>query len=404
MPPNKNSEPPKSWLPVAGGIIFVGVIGFIAGRHSVAPQIIEREKIVAVTQTSAVPLKPDAPAMVEIKAVIPAPTNNFWDESRWRELDGQLGTPARNQMLAALLEKLAATDPQKAMALAEAEANLKLRAELEQAVLRGWATTAPLAAAGWALALTDEPMRNQSIATILASAVATNPSSAIQFASQLCAQHPSEATVYGSGLISALNATGNFELAAQFAAQGADTSRPIWLADVYSQWAGLQPEQAAQAAGALTDPDARRAALNGLALGWAEANPAGLAQFALQLPADGTRGQMLNQALNQWARVDAVAATTWINNNYQQLGGDSDSSIATIATASTLPPQTATVWADAISDPARRSETLSIILQNWVHSDPAAARQFFSTTQNLLPADREQISAAITGINPQPQP
>jgi hypothetical protein len=76
--------------------------------------------------------------------------------------------------------------------------------------------------------------------------------------------------------------------------------------------------------------------------------------------------------------------------NYQQLGKDSDSSIATIATASTLPPQTATVWADAISDAARRSETLSIILQNWVSKPDSSELNYFDLKYNRLHIDCER--------------
>jgi hypothetical protein len=58
------------------------------------------------------------------------------------------------------------------------------------------------------------------------------------------------------------------------------------------------------------------------------------------------------------------------------VGQVTDSGIATIATANTLPAQTTTAWTDAIGGPAKRSETLSVILHNRVHSDLAAAKQF----------------------------
>lgn len=380
-------------------------IGFVIGRQSVQQQITEREKIVRVVtvihEQATTPTLATQGATVNVDSKI---VPDEWNENRWRELDSQLGTASRNEMLAAMLEKLAVSDPQRAMALAEAETNLKLRGDLVQAVLRGWATVAPMDAANWALALTNENERNQSIATIFSSAVRTDPQSAVSVASQICRENPEQAVFYGLSLIQSLCQAGQFELATQFAADTDNPSRPAWLVEAYSDWAKFQPSQAAQAAQAMTDSEMRSQALRGLASGWSDVDPAGLAQFLTQLPAGESRGEMLGWALQNWANADPVAATAWVNNNYQKVGADMDSGFQSIATANALQPNVAVVWAEAITDPARRSDALTVILQTWIHSDPAIAEQYFSKTQNLLPADRERISAIIASSDaPSPQ-
>lgn len=402
MTPVKNTPLQKNRLLVLCGIAFWGGVCFFVGRNSVRTEIVEREKIITVVQesmTAPVPVSNVTPANVDAKAGMTTAPSNSWDENRWHELTSQLGTVARNQMLAAVLEKLAVTDPQKAMGMAEAETNLKLRDELVQAVLRGWVTVAPMDAANWALALTNENQRNQSIATIFSSTVNTDPQSAMSIASQICRQNPEQAALYGSSFIQSLCHAGKFEMATQFAADGNTPSRPVWLIEAYSDWVKFQPAQAAQSVQAITDPDMHAEALRGLASGWSDIDPAGLAQFIMQLPSGESRGEMLGWALQNWAKVDPVAATGWITSNYRQIGGDMDSGFQSIATANALQPKVAVTWAEAITDPVRRSDALTVILQNWVHTDLTAAKQFFAATQNLLPPDREHISGIVNNDN-----
>jgi hypothetical protein len=187
-----------------------------------------------------------------------------------------------------------------------------------------------------------------------------------------------------------------------FAADTDNPSRQTWLIEAYSDWAKFQPSEAAQAAQVITDPAMRNQALRGLASGWSDVDPAGLTQFVTQLPAGESRGEMLGWALQSWAKADPTAATAWVNNNYQKIGGDMDSGLQSIATENALQPNVAVVWAEAITDPARRSDALGVILQNWVNTDPVAAKQFFAATQNLLPADREHISDIISNGNATP--
>jgi hypothetical protein len=105
---------------------------------------------------------------------------------------------------------------------------------------------------------------------------------------------------------------------------------------------------------------------------------------------------MLGWALQNWAKADPDAVTGWVNNNFSILGSDLDQGLESIATATVLQPNVAVIWAEGITDPAMRSDALTVILRNWVNSDSATAKQYFAATQNLLPADREQISAIIT--------
>jgi len=402
------SNPSRRRKPVLmlGVVLVLGAACFWAGRFSVSPDLAGR-------------ITPDniAGTLVRLEAfagkataVLPAgiQTNgtsivlSSWDEQQWQSLLSQPGTVARNMALAAMLERLAAQDPDRAMALAKGEVNLKLRDSLVQAALHGWARLSPTNAANWALALTDPSAREAALTSVFAGALAVDPEAAVHLCNLVCQQDPGGAAGYGSRLIDALSEAGDFGAAAQLAGQGDGTvQRSIWMAEAYSKWAELQPTQAAAAAVAITDPDIKNEALHGVVGGWASTDPAGLANFLSQLPSGGDRGLMLGQALQSWVGQDPVAAANWINANATAFGQDLDQGVESVATLNTLKPELAVAWAESIYNDQLRSTALTDILRNWALTDPSAARNFFETTQELQPADQQQIAEIFAGMGGQ---
>jgi hypothetical protein len=232
------------------------------------------------------------------------------------------------------------------------------------------------------------------MAAVFAGAVATNPDEAMRVGRDICRDNPGEAVVTGSLLIDAFCDNGNFAAAVQLAADGEGTAqRSIWMAEAYSRWATLQPQQAAEAASVITDPALRNEALHGVVGGWAGTDPAGLTQFLTQLPPGGERGTMLGQALQSWASHDPEAVANWINN--REASPDFDEGVAAVAGTSSIKTDVALGWAESIGDATLRSETLANVLHNWVLEDLPAAKAYFATTKNLLPKDRQQISEII---------
>jgi hypothetical protein len=388
-----------------GGIAF-GAVCFFVGRLSVrqgAPgtaPINPGDSTPAETSANPSVSKPGAASVAESQTqASPAPPPSGWGEHQWQQLLSQPGTPARNATLADLLEKLAAVDPTRAMTVAQAEGNLKLREALVQASLRGWARSSPTNAANWALALPDSNDRERALSTVFAGAVAANPDGAVRLGLSLFRNNPDQARGCGSSLITALGDAGDFETAAHMAANGDEQTRSGWMAGAYSQWAEFQPEQASKAAAAIEDPDLRNQALHGIIGGWAEADPATLVQFVMQLPPDAERGSLLSQSLERWVKHDPEAASQWINNH--ETGPDTDQGAAAVATMDSLKPDLAVSWAVSVVNPKLRSETLVTVLRNWVTVDLPAAERYFQTTKDLLPEDRQEIAGVIATLKGQ---
>jgi hypothetical protein len=386
----------RSPAQTAVAVVALCGLGFYLGRLSIPPATTPPPNAAATLDHAKVTDVSSAPTINAMRSAArreqPAAMNS-WDEGRWQDLLSQPATIARNKALADLMEELAAAEPQRALKLAQAEKNLKLRENLLHAALRGWGRTATEGAANWALALADENDRSASVAAVFTGA-AGRPDEAARVAQKLFADHPGEATGYGNSLIDALCDAGNFSDAIQFAGHTEDTvQHSIWLAEAYSRWATLQPEEAARNAAGLSDPTARTEALHGIVGGWADADPAGLTHFLAELPSGTDHGAMLGQALQSWVRLDPEAAAAWINN--RDASSDYDEGVAAVASVNFVKVDLALNWAETISNPKLRSETIAEVLHGWVIEDPAAAKQYFTATKNLLPEDRQRIGDII---------
>jgi hypothetical protein len=383
---------------LAGGVVL-GIACFLAGRFSAPRNSSRTARTEKTVQSLAVAHEPRSRSIAPTPEPLPAAgsvaSGEF--ETKWKELSVQPGSSARNRALEELVESLAATDPDRAISLARAEDNLKLRDELLQAALHGWARTAATNAADWALALTDSNEREHALISVFAGAVAANPEEAVRLGKNLFQKNPDDAPGYGSSLIGVLCDAGNFELAMRVAADGEGQTRSGWMGAAYAGWAEFQPEQAAQAATAIQDPVLRNEALHGIVGGWAEANPAALVQFVTQLPSDGERGALLSQSLERWVAHDPEAASAWINN--RDPGPDLDAGVAAVASMYSVAPDTAAGWAESVSNPKLRSETLVTVIRNWLSKDLPAARNYFESTKNLLPSDRQELTDVFADFN-----
>ena len=395
---------PRAWL--LGSALLLGAAGFFAGRLSSRLSVPGSNSHTATSATAPATGVGNSIGAAAARTNSNPPDSSAdkssggWDEKQWNQLLARPGTPARNAALAAMLEKLAAVDPERAMALARAEENLKLRDSLTQASLRGWARLSPTNAAAWALTQPDANARETALSSVFAGLAAADPAQAASLGKMLMQQHPDEAIGYGSRLVDALCDAGNFETAAQMAAGGNQEQRARWLSGAYSRWAEFQPEQAAAAAAAISDPDLRNQALHGIVGGWAEADPMALVQFVTKLPPETDRSSILSQALQYWVKHDAQAASQWINGH--EPGPEMDEGVAAVATMESVKPEVAVGWADSIVNANLRSETLAMVLRAWMTRDLPAARQYFESTGDLMPDDRQQIAEALTTLSGQP--
>jgi hypothetical protein len=321
-------------------------------------------------------------------------------EAKFRRLAARIHNPVTEREAASALAELAAHDPQRALALALAEPNLRRRVALRDAVLRGWAAHDPDAAAQSALAV-READRTTAVAAVLAGAVEHSPDGAVSLGVRLIASDSAHAADYGQALLTALAEAGEFGLATKFvAASPATPLRAEQMNAAFQTWAEHEPQAAAEAVNAIADPALREEAFRGMAVGWAAADPVGLANFAAGLPAGEGRAQALANALPRWVEQDPVAAASWLAQH--DTSPDFDMGVIAVANQPGLltdRPEMAMNLASSIADPPLRTNTLRTLALKWAEHDPASARHFVETSADFSPEERVSILAE-TGQKP----
>lgn len=381
--------PARRWSTLTLLSVSVGLstLAWFAGRRSTAEQ-------------SAVPTTATAPRKVGVaENRSPDSTATIKTDDRWERWSAEVRTPDSERDMTQFLEELATRDPQQAMRLALGEANFRLRQDLRNAVLRGWAAVFLEEASSWALALPDGD-RQVAMEAVFAGA-ARHPEEAARLGRRFCTQDPERAADYGQFLITGLTAAGAYETAARFAAAETSTARTAWLNATFFQWAAHQPENARAAFENIADPATRPAAFQGMVSGWAMADPAALAFYALELSPGQDRAQALSQALPQWVARDPLVASEWINQ--LDANPDLDTGVASVATLASLVnrrPEIAVGWAESITEPVLRANTLWMIAQQWAHTDPDGIRRFLAAAPDLAFNDRR---ALLDALNPPPE-
>ena len=356
-------------------------LGYLAGRReSVAPAMTLPPSSTAVVS--------DAPPAVRVREDVVA-RFGATPADAWRDLLAAPATPASEESRRVFLRDLAKRDPTRAIRFAESAPTPRQRDEFVRAVLGGWAAADPLAAVRWTLDNVRLGERRAAAESLLEGAV-VDPDAAIEVGKFLCASDPLLQSDHGNALVSAFAGAGRFDLAAEFAAAASGDFRAHWLSTAFGQWARYQPDAALAAAGELADPDVRAEALQGVITGWVGSDPAALVASARRFPAGEVRDIALREGLQQWVFLDPVAASAWMDR--RDPSRELDAGAAALATTPALVsrrPEVAAGWAESITDPVLRSDTLLDFVRLWAETDPSSARDYAATTPVLLPEARE---------------
>jgi hypothetical protein len=371
----------------------LGALGFLAGRYSKqeSPAILaggaraQRNSLVSVASQDWTEKAGNRP--------LPAAAAPLEQLKRWTTAPH---TPKDEADITTGLEALAAENPAAAMEFALRETNLHLRERWRDAVLRGWARQSPEEAAQWVQGLKAGDRRAAMSAVFAGSA--GKPENALRLFRESSAADPLTGREYAPLLVAAFSDAGEFKAAVSFADDNETEDRSALVNASFYGWALHQPTEALKALAEIKDPASRKAAFQGLALGWAEANPASFATYAMTLAPGADRAQSIDETLPQWANRDALAASEWM---VHQLVPNPDldqgvSAVATLASLISQSPEVAVGWAEGITDVKLRSEALRVISEQWAAQNPDAARRFLEATTDLTPADKAALASGLT--------
>lgn len=294
------------------------------------------------------------------------------------------------------LEAWAGVDPKGALAYLIANVSHDRQEQLVPLVLAVWARSDPVAAWGW---LSTEEAKSLTFPTladaVLSEASRTQPDVAWRLASEMAQQRPYDAqSLYVSALRGMLY-VGNYKAAIDLVNQAQfpnGEGRYDLTSLIASDWGRYEPEKAAAWLKGLPEGFERRQAMISLGQSWAEIDAQRAADFAAQLPASLERASMLSAAVDRWVTEHPGQVGEWLL-RYQQ-SRDFDQIVSAIATNQQVVwqnPPLAISWAESITDPDVRLQSLSAIFDHWLTRDDQSAKAFLLKSGQLSADVRDEL-------------
>ncbi len=263
------------------------------------------------------------------------------------------------------------TSAQDAIAWARSQDDETLRRRCLCAVIRAWGEREPVLAVDWALAQ-DEIERQRDVEAALDGA-AKQPEQAVAIVRGLLKYYdPSDSVRAAPALMVALNNAGEFAVALDFIKGTPADLQVEWTTATFQRWGASQPQQAIEALNSLSDEKLRTPAFEAFIASWSAGQPASAADYAASLPEGVERTYALNKIADSWALQDPVAFATWLAN--PPLGVNLDHAIVALITrtdSANRSSEIALEWAQGISDPDLKQDSIKWILAESGQSAPA---------------------------------
>ncbi|MEM9016769.1 MAG: hypothetical protein AAGC68_07125 [Verrucomicrobiota bacterium] len=254
-------------------------------------------------------------------------------------------------------------------------------------ILEAWGRKSPTDALTWAEDL-DDYTRSGVMDALAEGWAANDPEGAAAAVGQLLE--------YDFGDEFAMNVAGQWASTDPAAAANwAETlenqdARAISFLEVGTEWAMAEPEGAAAWIDSLASDSDKLYASLGVALGWSEHDPGSALQWAVNsVENENTRTRVIEDVMLDWSSNDPNSAAEWLN--AQPPGPQNDEILSTFSSAIIdIDPESAVTWASTISDDAKRSESISSLLQEWIAMDGNRARKWVDQS-SLSPELKQQF-------------
>ncbi len=342
--------------------------------------------------TEEAPSSPPLPANEEpaARAALTSAAGSGDFRAQLQKLQAGIPSPRRDQELTQLFESWAQQDPRSALAAAERFAEAGLRETLLGAVVSGWVAREPDAAFAWA---TTPSRTDQYGMIAIDKLAKSDPQRAMRLTSALTGRDESfYQQAYGTIIGSIANDGRYLEARKMLESVASPTLREQLSAELAGTWGRYQPKQTAQWLLGFPEGAMREGALGNVAYSWAQSDPQGAAAFAASLPPGGSRKQALVNAVIAWADKDIAAASAWLDKFDMDRDNDAAvAAIATSPKVVGRDPEVALSWAESIVGIDERTEAIGQIAAQWAEKDRNAARKYLEKTSLLNPTQRAEL-------------
>ena len=141
------------------------------------------------------------------------------------------------------------------------------------------------------------------------------------------------------------------------------------LAEMGESWAQIDPQAAAEWGAALESATDRYYLQSGIAVGWSDHDTSGAVEWAVNAITDPEDlNELLGDIVFNWTNLDPAGTSEWLNQ--QPTGTKKDTILEVFSeTISGQDPMAAVAWANQISDPDKRIESLRTLARDWYEEE-----------------------------------
>ncbi|MES2705405.1 MAG: hypothetical protein V4726_02270 [Verrucomicrobiota bacterium] len=260
-------------------------------------------------------------------------------------------------------------------------------------ILSGLASKDPAAAEAWLAAQKDLPGKEFYTQSIINGMAKSDPDAAVAFAAK---QEKPEERSRAAETIAQEKIKGGIESAASWAAGLKDPDMKKGAAQaIANQYSRTDPAKAAEYIKQYAGEEWASNAIGDVTGSLARKNPEEAMKFAASIQG-GNQTNAYREAVQEWTRQDATAASTYVNQMTQGPARDSSAAALANVVAREGDPSTGIIWANSISDPATRQEALVDVARSYMRQNPEGYAAWVPTS-GLSAEAQQQISERGNG-------
>lgn len=305
----------------------------------------------------------------------------------WFEIVDRLPSgQRRDELLSALLGRIAFRDPEEAMGLIGAIGSVNAREDALREILRSWGGRDPSSALEWIEAdreVVPGRLRAARMEAWMEGYARAAPAAAFEYALDLPEntrdeRHRKRRMV--ETVVEERVAAGRVSEALRDLEQlPPGPVRDDAFSELYAEWAKDNPAAAGEHFLANRGDAGERVAA-GLVRTWAETDPLEAAGFVASLGAEDPAFEAaVSSLIERWSRYDLEGPGRWLNE--LPSSGEIDRAVAVFSMrASGEDPAGAMTWAESISSESMRTRVMSGVAGNWKETDPAGFEAYLESS------------------------
>ncbi|MGH8016764.1 MAG: hypothetical protein ACREIA_00475 [Opitutaceae bacterium] len=273
---------------------------------------------------------------------------------------------------------------------------LATRLNARLAAFEAWAAHDAPAAFTVALENTSPDSQARAISAVMTGAATSDPAQALKLLDGAPAEFLESPGAAAAQIVSGAYGTGKGEMLRELiAATPEGTVRSQMIETLAAEWGAHYPDEAfAWVQQVAAEGEGRETAVNSLFLSLVQKDPALAAVWGNDYPDDSRRTSYIAAAVQSWARMDTIAAETWVNEqpSGRYLDGASYAMAAHFMAEEDMTRSFS--WIRRINTVEMRAELLGTLGRMWASEKPEDFKSFLDQT-SLNRAEVEMLLAKI---------